>query len=56
MDFLQKIFPIDNNGKINIFGFSLYADDLLIIALLFLLYREKVSNKFLYIILLSLVL
>jgi hypothetical protein len=56
MDFLQKIFPIDNNGKINIFGFSLYADDLLIIALLFLLYWEKVSNKFLYIILLSLVL
>jgi len=56
MDFLKKIFPIDSNGKINIFGFNLYTDDLLIIALLFLLYREKVSNKIIYIILISLIL
>ena len=59
MDFLKKIFPIDSNGKINgkinIFGFNLYTDDLLIIALLFLLYREKVSNKIIYIILISLI-
>ena len=53
MDFLKKIFPIDSNGKINIFGFNLYTDD---IALLFLLYREKVSNKIIYIILISLIL
>ena len=56
MDFFKKIFPIDSNGKINIFGFNLYTDDLLIIALLFLFYREKVSNKIIYIILISLIL
>ena len=56
MDFFKKIFPIDSNGKINILGFYIYIDDLLIVTLLFLLYREKVSNKILYIILISLIL
>lgn len=56
MDLIKKIFPIDENGKFNIFGFSIYCDDLLILAILFLLYREKVSNKLLYIVLIMLLL
>lgn len=59
MDFINlinKFFPLDPSGKINIFGFKLQIDDLLIIALLFFFYKERVSNKLLYLILISLIL
>ena len=46
---LSSFLPLDKDGKFNIFGFSLYTDDLLIIAILFLLYSQKVNDKFIYI-------
>ena len=46
--------PIDDEGKINFLGFSFYTDDLLILALLFFLYSQNVKDKFLYIILILL--
>ena len=42
---------LDKDGKIDILGLKLYTDDLLIIVLLFFFYKEKVEDKFLYIIL-----
>jgi len=39
---------------INIFGFKLYFDDLLILALLFFLYKEDIKDEALYIILIML--
>ena len=46
---LTNILPLDKDGKFNFFGFSFYTDDLLIIAILFLLYSQKVDDKFIYI-------
>ena len=48
MNFLNFL-PLDKEGKFNLFGFSLYTDDLLILAILFFLYSQKVDDKFLYI-------
>ena len=48
MNFLNFL-PIDQEGKINIFGFNFYTDDLLILAILFFLYSQKINDKFLYI-------
>lgn len=41
---------------INIFGFKLYFDDLLILALLFFLYKQEIKDDSLYIILILLLL
>ena len=41
---------------INIFGFKLYFDDLLILALLFFLYKEEIKDESLYIALILLLL
>ncbi len=46
---LANFFSINNDGKINLFGFSLYSDDLLIIAILFFLYSQNVNDKYIYI-------
>lgn len=54
MNFLKKIFPITSDGKINVFGFNFYEDDLLILAILFFLFWQKCNDKMLYIILLML--
>lgn len=56
MDFIKSFFPVDASGKINIFGFKIQTDDLLILALIFFFYKEKVSNKLVYLILISLLL
>ena len=48
MNFLNFL-PIDKDGKINFFGINFYTDDLLILAILFFLYSQKVNDKFLYI-------
>ena len=45
----MNLFPIDDDGIIDIFGFKLHTDDLLIILILFILYKEDVKDKFLYI-------
>ena len=39
---------------INIFGFKLYFDDILILLILFFLYQEEVKDSYLYIILIML--
>lgn len=41
---------------INIFGFKLYFDDLLILALLFFLYKEEIKDESLYVALILLLL
>ena len=51
---LSSFFPLDNDGKFHLFGFSLYIDDLLILAILFLLYSQEVNDKFIYIALIML--
>lgn len=53
---INNFFPIDKNGKIHIMGFSIYTDDLLIVAILLFLYFEKVNDQFLYIVLILLLL
>ena len=53
---LNNFFPIDKEGKINILGFKVYTDDLLILFILLFLYIEKVNDYFLYIILILLLL
>lgn len=53
---LDNFFPIDNKGKISVFGFKIYTDDLLILFILLFLYIEKVNDYFLYIILILLLL
>ena len=45
----MNLFPVDDNGIIDIFGFKLHTDDLLILLILFILYKEDVKDKFLYI-------
>ncbi len=50
IDFL----PFDDDNCLNIMGFRFHLDDLLIMALLFFLYTQKVEDKFLYIILVML--
>ena len=45
----MNLFPIDDDGMIDIFGFKLHTDDLLIMLILFVLYKEDVKDKFLYI-------
>lgn len=49
---------IDSNGEpiINIFGISLYFDDILIICLIFFLYNEKVTDYYLFFVLILLLL
>ena len=53
---------LDNNSKntdtpiFEIFGFKLYSDDLIILAVLFLLYEQNVKDEMLYIILFLLLL
>lgn len=54
MSLYSSLIPLDGNGIINIFGFKLHTDDLLIIAILFFLYKENVNDTFLYIALLLL--
>lgn len=55
-DFLQlnKILPIDGDGCINLFGIRMHTDDLLILALLFFLYSQRVNDKYLFMALLLL--
>ncbi len=52
----DNIMQIDESGCIHLFGFTLYTDDLLIIAILFFLYIQRVSDKLLYIALILLLL
>jgi len=52
----MNFFHIDGEGKINILGFSMHSDDLLLLAILFFLYMEKVDDTFLYIFLVLLLL
>jgi len=51
---LMSFLPFDNDNCLNIMGFRFHTDDLLIIALLFFLYSQRVEDKFLYIILIML--
>jgi hypothetical protein len=46
---LKKILPIDEDGCLNIYGFKIHTDDLLILTILFFLYKEKVEDKYLFI-------
>ena len=41
----------DNSEVFEIFGIKLYSDDLIILAVLFLLYEQNVKDEMLYIIL-----
>lgn len=59
-NFNEDTFKIDKNENNNsedyeqffeIFGIKLYFDDLLILALLFFLYKEEVKDSYLYIVL-----
>ena len=52
----MNLFPVDDDGVIDIFGFKLHTDDLLIILILFILHKEDVKDKFLYIALILLLL
>lgn len=54
MDLFANLIPLDGNGIIDIFGFKFHTDELLILAILFFLYRENVNDTFLYIFLLLL--
>lgn len=53
LSFLQNS---DNSEYIEIFNFKFYFDDLLIICLLFFLYKEEVKDEFLYVALILLLL
>ena len=50
----MNLFPINEDGIIDIFGFKLHTDDLLIVLLLFILHKEDVKDKYLYIFLILL--
>ena len=52
----MNLFPIDDDGIIDIFGFRLHTDDILILIILFILYKEDVKDKFLFIALILLLL
>ena len=52
----MNLFPVDGDGVIDIFGFKLHTDDILILLILFILYKEDVKDKFLYIALILLLL
>ena len=45
----MNLFPVEEDGIIDIFGFKLHTDDLIIILILFILYKEDVKDKFLFI-------
>lgn len=45
---------IEYEQFINVFGFKLYFDDILIILILFFLYQEEIKDSYLYIILIML--
>ena len=53
---LENLIPIDEYGRIHLFGFVFYTDDLLILVLIMFLYKQQVSDKFIYIALLALLL
>ena len=53
---LNNIIPIDESGRIHLFGFAFYTDDLLILVLILFLYKQQVNDKFIYIALLALLL
>ena len=52
----MNLFPVEEAGNIDIFGFKLHTDDLIIILVLFILYKEDVKEKFLFIALILLLL
>ena len=52
----MNLFPIDDDGIIDIFGFKLHTDDILILLIIFILYKEDVKDKFLFIALILLLL
>ena len=49
----MNLFPVDDDGIIDIFGFKLHTDDILILLIILILYKEDVNDKFLFIILIS---
>ena len=51
---ILKYLPIDKDGKFSFFGINFYTDDLLILAILYFLYTQNVNDKYLYIILILL--
>lgn len=51
---LDKIIPLDGDGCLEIMGYKLHTDDLLIIALMLFLYSQKISDKYIFIALLLL--
>ncbi len=51
---ILKYLPIDKDGKFSFFGINFYTDDLLILAILYFLYTQNVKDKYLYIILILL--
>jgi len=53
-NFLFNLFNELNSDSIDLFGYKLHSDDLLIIALLFCLYKENVDDQFLFFILILL--
>lgn len=57
-NFLQfnNIIPLDGDGYIDIFGYRFRSDDLLIFAIMAFLYSQKVSDKYLFIALILLLL
>lgn len=54
--FLGLPTPEKNNPIINIFGLSLYLDDIIILGVLYLLYTEKNDDTMLYLCLIYLLL
>ena len=51
---ILSFLPFDEDGSINILGYKLHTDDLLILALILFLYIEKTGNMFLFIFLILL--
>ena len=46
---LLNFLPFDKDGSINVLGYKLHTDDLLILAIMLFLYIEKTGNMFLFI-------
>ncbi len=45
----MNLFESNEDGVIDLFGFKLHTDDILIILILLILYKNDVDDKFLFI-------
>ena len=46
---INNFIPIIHDEQIELFGFTFYIDDLLILTIIYFLYKQEVTDKFLYI-------